>query len=113
MQYADAVSNPATATAGELFFKVRGGAVNSLDVDALDALIADCEKHRKGLPRGSPGADIPGDGWVREAILEGNASRKQGKLISLNYIRAIADRWMAEGYKAPWKKNGDNAVKGL
>lgn len=103
-------TEPETAsTAGDLFLKVRGGAVNSLDVDALNDFIQDCEQHRQGLPRGSPGANLSGDDWVKAAILEGNASRHRGKVISLNYIRAILDRWQADGYKAPFSSGGAGA----
>lgn len=101
-------------TAGAVFLQVRGGAVNNLDIDALGNLIDECEEHRTNLPRGSPGADASGDDWVKAAILEGNASRNQGKLISLNYISAILDRWQAEGFRAKWKgKDNEDTVRGL
>ena len=39
--------------------------------------------------------------WVDAAILEANKS-KQSRLPSLNFLRAILDRWRVEGFKAPF-----------
>ena len=61
----------------------RGGAVNALDGEQINDLIDEFT---------AP--------WVTEAAHEANASRN-GKLISMNFLRAILDRWRAEGFKAP------------
>jgi hypothetical protein len=80
--------------------KVRGGAVNSQDVDDISDLVDEFEQFRQALPRASPGADVSGDTWVNAAILTANAARTEGKMVSLNYIKAILERWRAEGYQA-------------
>lgn len=95
-----------TGSAIETFIKVRGGAVNPVDIDQIMDLVNEFEQFRASLPRASPGADVPGDGWVHAAILEGNASRKDGRMVHLNYIKAILDRWRTEGYQAKFKQDG-------
>lgn len=96
-----------TISALNAYVKLRGGAVNTLDVDQITDLVNECEQHRASLPAGVPGADQTGDEWVRAAILEGNAARKDGP-ISLNYIKAILDRWRVAGFQA---RRGGDAVK--
>lgn len=91
----------------DAYVKIRGGAVNTLDVDQINDLVDECEAHRGTLPPGSPGAEYTGEQWVRIAILEANAARKGG-MISLNYIKAILDRWRGEGFQA--KRDGDGAA---
>lgn len=91
----------------DAFVKVRGGAVNPLDVDQIHDLVDEYEAHRQTLPRASPGAAVPGDAWVRAAILEANASRQDGRAVHLNYIRAILDRWRTQGYRAKFRANGE------
>jgi len=91
----------------DAYVKLRGGAVNTLDVDQINDLVDECEAHRGTLPRGSPGAEYTGEQWVRAAILEANAARKGG-MISLNYIKAILGRWRGEGFQA--KRDGDGAT---
>jgi hypothetical protein len=87
----------------DALLKLRGGAMNPLDVDQVNDLVDEFEKHRQALPRASPGAECSGDRWVKTAILEANAARKGGR-VSLNYIKAILDRWRTDGYQA---KRGD------
>jgi hypothetical protein len=107
------VSVPASVLGNEAidaYVKIRGGSVNPLDVDQIDDLANECEKHRAALPRGTPGADKTGDEWVRAAIMEANASRKDGP-VSLNYIKAIIDRWRVSGFQS---RRGDTIkVAGL
>jgi len=91
----------------DAYVKIRGGAVNTLDVDQINDLVDECEKHRSTLPRGTPGVEYTGEQWVRTAILEANAARK-GTMISLNYIKAILDRWHGEGFQA--RRDGDDAT---
>lgn len=81
-----------------LFAEARGGLVTSIDAEEIGALAAECEKFRLKLPRGSPGADVPGETWVCEAIREANNART-GPL-TLNFVRAILDRWRSEGFKS-------------
>lgn len=89
------------SVAFDVFLQARGGAVGSLDAEQLNDLIEDAEKHRQALPRASPGADVSGDGWLAEVIKEANAARKPGDgMISLNYVKAIFDRWKADGYQS-------------
>lgn len=105
----DSVSDSVSASgecALEAFVQARGGAVNPIDVDQIADLVDEFEKHRLGLPRASPGADMPGDSWVRAAILEGNASRKDGRMVHLNYIKAILDRWRIDGFQAKFRQDG-------
>jgi hypothetical protein len=100
-------SNIASASEQELvpsaaidtWVKVRGGAVNPLDVDQINDLIDTADKHRANLPRGSPGAGLTGDQWVRDAILEANSAKK-GNGVSFKYVSAILTRWLAEGYRS-------------
>lgn len=84
----------------EAFTQARGGAINPLDVDALNDLVSEFENHRAGLPRGSPGADASGEEWVYQAILTGNASRKPGTMVNVPFVRSILGRWKISGYMA-------------
>ncbi|NLS78954.1 MAG: hypothetical protein GXY76_17015 [Chloroflexi bacterium] len=61
----------------------RGGLINPLDVEQLADLAQEFSED-----------------WCISAIHEANAGRN-GKLISLNFVRAILERWGKEGYKAP------------
>jgi len=45
------------------------------------------------------------DDWVCAAIEE---TGKAGARISINYLAAILDRWIREGFRAPFKGNGGN-----
>jgi len=92
----------------------RGGAVNSMDVDRISDWVAEFEEHRQGLPRGTPGADVHGGLWVREAITTGHGAM-DGKLLTLNYTEGILRRWKAQGYKAKFGKAGsaEKKVKGI
>ena len=90
---------PAVTTAFDAFLKLTGGAINPITADHLSDLISELDKHRKELPRGSPGANLSGDAWVTEAIREAGVSAT-GR-VGLKYIEAILTRWKAEGYKAP------------
>ena len=67
--------------------------------------IDEAESHRRGLPAGAPGADVDGDTWVCEAIREANASKTQAR-INGKFVGVVLDRWYAEGYKAPFRRNG-------
>ncbi len=64
--------------------KARGGAVNALDAQQIDDLIADYTPQ-----------------WVLEAIAEANRSR-QDKLPSIRFLDAILQRWKREGFRAPF-----------
>jgi len=77
------------------------GVLSPLLSDALKEMIDDFEAPRLALGDGVPGSDLTGDEWVQNAIVQGVAGGADR--ISTNYIRAILDRWKAEGYKAPWK----------
>jgi AraC-like DNA-binding protein len=100
---AEADSETFTPAAFDAYLKLTGGAINSIQADELADLIDELETHRNNLARGSPGADLPGDTWVTEAVVEAGISAT-GR-VGLKYIKAILDRWRAEGYKAP--RGGD------
>ena len=68
--------------------------------DALDELIDDCVEHILSLRYGVPGGDLDGDTWVTAAI---TTTVKAGARISINYIKAILDRWKTEGYMSERK----------
>ena len=75
--------------------------------DGLSEMIDDCEAHRLTLLQGVvPGADITGDGWVCEAI---KVASDAGARISINYLRAILDRWKREGFKSERKRKNGNS----
>ena len=89
-----------------MWLQVRGGAVNSLDVDQVGALVDECEAHRLGLVPGALGAEVSGDGWVAEAMLEANRSRDEGRGVSLRFVEAIVDRWRQEGFGTRMGRSG-------
>ena len=92
------------STAIGVFLSARGGGINPVEVDLFNDIVDEYEKHRQALPRAAPGADIPGDDWVKAAVLEANASRDGTRSISLNYVKAILDRWRVQGFKAKFNQ---------
>ena len=88
--------------------KATASTLNPILADRIGALIDECEEHRQDLPPPSKGSDITGDKWVCAAIMEAVDSTDR---ISINYIKAILDRWKQEGFKAPFKR-GDNGKRG-
>ena len=88
-------------------YQNAGGGMGPMVADSLGELIADCEGHRLALHVGVPGWGLTGDEWVTAAIV---TAIDAGARISPNYIKAILDRWKAEGYrserKATYKSNG-------
>lgn len=96
---------PPRSEALSVYEQVMGGLVNSLDGDLIGTFIDEAESHRRGLPDGAPGADVDGDTWVCEAIREANASKTQTR-INGKFVGVVLDRWYAEGYKAPFRRNG-------
>lgn len=95
-------SSSSTPSALETFLSARGGAVNPLDVDRIAAMVEKAEEHRQALARASPalpGAGLDGDRWVASAVEEAVLSQ-DGRGISLKYIQAILDRWIAQGFKS-------------
>jgi len=84
---AEAEQTAATAAVYNAWAKARGGAINPLDAEQLGDFIDEFTPE-----------------WVQAAIEEANQAR-QDKIVSLNYIRSILDRWKREGFKAPldWK----------
>ena len=96
------LSSSSTPGALETFLNARGGAVGPLDVDRITAMAEKAEDHRQALARASPslpGADLDGDRWVACAVEEAVLSQ-DGRGISLKYIQAILDRWIAQGFKS-------------
>lgn len=91
-------------TAIATWLRVRGGAVNPLDVDQLGALVEECEGHRLGLAEGLPGREVPGEAWVASAIETANRSRDGSRTLTLNFVVAVLDRWRQEGYMAAWRR---------
>lgn len=88
------VTEPATAAAFTAWQSARGGAINEMDSFAIGEL---CDQFTAE--------------WVTAAIKEANSAR-QDKLPSLNFLRAILDRWKREGFKAPFdaKANREKAL---
>lgn len=107
----DSVTDPdLESEAVDAFIKVRGGAVNQLMMEQLADLVTEASEHLQTLPRASPGADLSGDTWVKEAIAVANGATDTG-LVSINFITSIIRRWFAEGYKSPLKgkRNGNDS----
>ena len=109
----DAAAAAAAATAGNsqapglegalrLLEEARGEASNALDRRRLVEMAARAEAQRLTLGRGAPGADLTGMAWVRQAIEDANTARRPGKPLSLKFVEAVLDRWLDEGYRAPW-----------
>jgi hypothetical protein len=101
----------APSAAIDTWLKATGGAINAVTVDKINDEVDTCESFRLGLPRGSPGANISGDGWVRDAIL---ATVEAISKPRWSYTRAILDRWRTEGYKSKQKgaNNGNSSRSG-
>ena len=78
----------ATAAAFTAWQNARGGAVNELDTQIIGSLVDEFTAE-----------------WVTEGIKAANAAR-QDKLPSINFLRAILDRWKREGFKAPFDAKG-------
>lgn len=93
---------PAVEEALRLLEEARGEACNTLDRRRLLEMAGRAEAHRLTLGRGVPGADLGGMGWVGQAIEDANAARRPGNPLSLKFVGAVLDRWLAEGYRAPW-----------
>ena len=92
--------------------------LSQIIADDLGDLVDECEAHRQGLPRGSPGADLSGGAWVCTAIREMIAAGVTRP--NTRYLTAILDRWQREGYQSdnrPSKPSGNGrkgkAAKGL
>lgn len=83
----------------EAFLQARGGAVGPTDVDRINLMAEKAGDHVVALARASPGADLAGDDWVAAAVEEAVLSQ-DGRGISLKYIEAILDRWIAQGFKS-------------
>jgi hypothetical protein len=85
-----------------LLEQARGEPPNSLDRRRLEEMVATAEAHRLSLRPGQSGAARSGLDWVLQAIEEANASRKPGTALSLKFVDSILQRWLAEGFQAPW-----------
>ena len=83
-------------------YQQAGGVLNPLMAEQLGDLVDEYEAHRQGLPPPANGADLSGDEWVQAAIRQAAAS-SDGRGISVNFIKAILDRWRREGFQAPMK----------
>jgi len=83
-------------------YEQAAGILSPLIAEQLGDLVDEFEKHRQDLPASSEGAKHSGDEWVQAAIKE---TGKAGARISINYLKAILDRWRAEGFQAP-RSNG-------
>jgi len=86
-------------------YEKAGAILNPLAAEQLGDLIDEFERHRQGLPPPSEGAQHTGDAWVRAAIKEAAGA---GARISVNYVKAILDRWKVEGFRTPLRKRGGN-----
>ena len=75
------------------------GMIGGLEPDSLKAFVSEQEQFRLALPRGSPGADVPGEGWVISAIREASESNRGGRL-NLRFVKTILDRWERDGYQS-------------
>lgn len=86
----------------KLYTNSTHGTVSSYLVDMLTALVRECEEHRLKLPRGSPGADVSGAGWVKAAIESAVQSSSNGR-INYRFLESIITRWEREGFMAPMR----------
>jgi hypothetical protein len=103
---ADLPAPPGLEAALHLFQEARQEPANSLDRCRLQEMAASAEAHRLALRPGQPGADRSGAGWVRQAIEDANAARRPGVPLSLKFVEAVLNRWLAEGFRAPWGGHG-------
>jgi len=110
---AEGASAAAAAAAGDLptpglkgalhlLEEARGETSNALDRRRLEEMAARAEAHRLTLGRGVPGADVSGVGWVGQAIEDANAARRPSSPLSLTFVESVLNRWVDEGYRAPW-----------
>jgi len=85
----------ATGTVFKAWQSARGGATTAMDVEIIGDLIDEFTAE-----------------WVTAAIKEANSAR-QDKLPSINFLRAILDRWKRQGFKAPFdaKANREKNIK--
>ena len=97
-------SQSETAKINTQFEKTSGAPITPFIGEDLHDLALDAEKHRKDMKPGVSGADVRGCEWVVEAIKEaGRAKNDHYRNLSVNFVRAIVERWMQEGYRAPFK----------
>lgn len=90
-------------------YQQAGGVLSQILADQLGDLVDKCEAHRQSLPPPAAGADRSGDEWVQAAIHEAVGA---GARISVNYVKAILDRWRRDGFSAPFngRKRGDDGT---
>ena len=84
----------ATAAVFTHWQSARGGATTALDCEQVGDM---CDEY---TPE-----------WVDAAILEANKSKRSG-LPSLNFLRAILDRWRVEGFEAPFGAQAKGQKRG-
>jgi DnaD/phage-associated family protein len=91
-------------------YQSAGGILNKIAADQLADLIEEFEEFSGSLAKEVPGAQKSGDQWVQAAIQEAVGANAK---ISINYIKAILDRWRREGFKTKLGgKNGSNRKRG-
>lgn len=101
-------------TAAGAFLAATGGLINPIMVKEIQDFVDELEKHRQGLGRDSPGAALSGEEWFIHGVREAVASNSRRGPISLNYVKAILNTWMTEGYRQPKGKSQKRGrVKGL
>ena len=99
-------SDPTTAerNACALYHQYVGLMNGGIAAELVD-LIAETEEFRTNLPRDAPGADVPGDEWVCEAIRE--MARAGPDRPNVRYIVSIINRWRVQGYKSERRPHDD------
>jgi len=117
---ADIDSDSAAARAPDenpfIAWERAAGMLSQIIAADLGDLVDECETHRQGLPRGSPGADLPGGAWVCTAIREMAAAGVTRP--NTRYLTAVLGRWRREGYQSDNRQtkpsgNGRGKSKGL
>lgn len=75
------------------------GSITGLIVTLLDCEVERWNEHTEKLPSNHPDKKVPGAEVLTSAITTAEASKKT-PLISLEFVRAILSRWIAEGYQS-------------
>lgn len=86
-------------------WEAAAGPISALTAEQLGALADEAESHRRTLPAESEGGQASGTDWVCEAIREA-AMSSDGRGVRVKFVQAIVDRWMREGFKAPFRARG-------
>jgi hypothetical protein len=95
-------SPPELDEALRLWEQARQEPANDLDRQRLHDMAQAAEEHRLSLDPGTPGAAESGFDWLCQAIRAANGARKPGLALGLNFLESVLQRWMKDGFQAPW-----------